>query len=174
MLDATKLDMTIVWKLAKETRIAFLSDHTNPECFNGNALLLSGSNIHDNINSLAGKMKLETISVTKENISNETLKNAATIFTYLNYCPPKISSLIHHMFKTGTLKGIILALKSIMQTSKNNLDKQVSTKIFIKVMKIFNLQHFEEIESITTSKCYSGNCTKKVETRDNLEILGMR
>ena len=89
MLERTKIDHENVWKLVKKTRLAFLFQLTDYIC---DKTLLSYENITDIMDILAKDLNLSTTDSPPktEDIPVKTLENAAKIFTYLFYCPPKI------------------------------------------------------------------------------------
>ena len=104
MLDTTKVEN--VWKIVKKTRLSFLSEHSDPDC-NNDKTLLSDTIIQENINNLAAELNLNTTSTPNEIVSNETLKSAVEMFTYLNYCPSssfkKIFSFSKYLFAENIL-----------------------------------------------------------------------
>ena len=171
----TKLEQENVWKIVKETRKSLLSQNYNPKCQEFDTLL-SDSYIKGNVDILEEKLKLNTIIDRNKNVSDETLQSAAKIFSYLNHCPPKLSSFIKILITTGTPKDIILGLTSTKMTL---LDKRkLFDKVFIQVMNKFNLKHYENIQILTKGKCYTknailGNCGKQLNSTD-VDTLGTR
>ena len=129
MLDRTKHDQEKVWSIVKRTRLSFLTEQSYPDCQDDDTLL-TNTNIQNNINSLAGELELNTTSTPDINVLKRTLKTAAEMFTYLNYCPPKLISFSKHVFQTGTPREIILALTSAIKTSQNVNKKDYFIEIF--------------------------------------------
>ena len=88
-----QVDQKNVWKIVKQIRKSFLSQNTEPECIYGTTLLseslLSDSYMKDNIDVVEEKLKLKIEITQNKNVSVETLQFAASIFTYLNFCPTK-------------------------------------------------------------------------------------
>ena len=177
MLDTTELDLVNVWEIVKKARLSFLLEHSDSDCIGA---LLSDTIIQENINNLAAELNLKTTSTLNEIVSNETLKSAVEMFTYLNYCPAsfnKFFSFSKYLFETGTPKQIILAMIEIMKTSQNAA-KIGKVELFPRVMNIFNLFQYEQIQKITKGKWYTkgtfSNCSKKIKAtnKDKLEILG--
>ena len=164
----TKLEQDNVWEIVKETRKSFLSQNNNPECQESDTLQ-SDSYIKENIDIVEEKLKLNIAINTNKNVSEETLQTTAKMFTYLNYCPPKLLSFIKYLITTGTPKDIILGLTSTKMTL---LDKRkLFDEVFIQVMNKFNLKHYETIQIITKGKCYTKNaifenCGKELNSTD--------
>ena len=173
MLDTTNLDLENVWKIVKKTRLSFLSEHSDSDC-NSNKTLLSDIIILENINNLATELNLNTTSKPKI-LSNETLKAAGEMFTYLNYCPSSIFSFSKYLLETGTPKQIILTMTNVIKNSQNAA-KIGTFELFLKVMNIINLFQYEEIQIITKGKCFTkatfGNCTKMIDVKEKLDFLG--
>ena len=108
---------------------------------------------HSDIKSFAEKLELKTTYSTNRNVSVKTLKTAAYMFTYLNFCPhaPTLTTFLRDLFYSRSAKNILLALTSIMKSSRN-AEKEISTKIFMKAMEIFKLSTYSDIEVITKEK----------------------
>ena len=146
MLDMAKVDVDYVWKIIKETRLSFLSQHLDSECQNDNTLL-SDEIIQHNMNSLSEKLKLDTTSIPNRNSSYETLQTAAEMFTYLNYSPPKLLKIFEGLFKNSSPREILWALTSIIKVSQNAVKKS-SRKILKNTLKVLNITQFEKIGNI--------------------------
>ena len=175
MLDSVHLDQEIVWKIVRQIRKSFLSQKTDPKCQDLNTML-SDRYIKDNIDIVKENLKLKKEFSPNETVTDETLQTAAEIFTYLNYCPPKLLSFIKNLISTGTPKDIILGLTSAKMTLHNL--KESPTKVLIKVMESLGLNHYQNIQMLTKGKCYNknaifGNCGKKINSTDR-DILGIQ
>ena len=125
---------------------------------------------------MAEKLNVNATSTPKDNISHETLKTAAEIFTFLNYCPPKLLPLISNVLRTETPKNIILALTSI-KGSKENPVKKSAMKILIKVLETLKLKTYEKIQTFTKGTCCMndiiGECIKENNyTNEDIRLLG--
>ena len=171
------LPLDNVWSFVKNVRILYLLENSNPECNRDNTLL-SDREIQDIVNSLAGKLQINTTSFLSENISYQTLEMAGEMFTYLSYCPPSIPKLLRFrafLFQTGTPRQILLALTSLIKTLENVNDKEESIKIFSKFMKSLDMIEYENIQIKTKQKCYTnatfGNCPMK-SYKDDKETSG--
>ena len=79
-------DKENVWKIVKETRKPFLYYYSNLPC----NILLPDYIITENIKRIYEKLHLKP-SKPSENITKETLKTAAEMFTYLNTLDPNLS-----------------------------------------------------------------------------------
>ena len=88
------------------------------------------------------------------------------MFTYLNFCPPKLLTFIVHLFETGTPRDMILALAGIKKSLQEASEKRKIIEIFQRVMNTFNLNQYEKLQIITKGKCYSNgtfsNCVRKM------------
>ena len=182
MLDMTQLDLENVWKLVKTTRKSFLSHKFRTksnglDCDRANSYtLLIDYFIKFNIDSLAEKLQLNPTSVPKENVSHKTLQTAGEMFTYLNYCPNKLESIIVQILENGTPKDIILAL-SIPIKALRKVERKSITKILSKVMESLKLETYKNIQMITKGICYTNDtfsrCTsKKSLTNEDIKKLG--
>ena len=164
-------DKENVWKIVKETRKPFLYYYSNLPC----NILLPDHIITENIKRIYEKLHLKP-SKPSENITKETLKTAAEMFTYLNYCPPKqLISFYANLFHNASPKEIIQALTSIRMASQNAA-KEISFKIFRRVKE--NLKFIgEKIHMVTTGKCFNngtyGKCNRKKDIiKKDMKILG--
>ena len=152
----TDLDQKNVWKIVRQIRKSFLSQNpmvsTNQGCQAYNKLL-SIEDINDNIKSFGEKLELKTTYSTNRNVSVKTLKTAAFMFTYLNFCPhaPTLTTFLQDLFYSRSAKNILLALASIMKSSRN-AEKEISTKVLMKAMEIFKLSIYRDIDVITKEK----------------------
>ena len=164
MLDMTLFDQKNIWKFVRQTRKEFLYQQPELECLNQN-ILLSDSKIDENVNTLAEKLKVNTTSTPKESVSDEILDTAVKIFTYLNHCPPKIMLFMANLVKSTSTKGIILALTNVMKTSKYN-EKELTTKVFFRLLKRLSLEHYKKIQTISKRKM------KMVVFEDTPDTLG--
>ena len=169
-----QFDQENVWKIVKETRKSFLSQHKNPECLD-DGTLLSDNSIKDNIDTVEKKLKLSPIYSPNKKVSGNTLEDAVNVYTYLNYCPPELLHYVKDLITTGSPKDIILGLTGAKRMLQNQ--KQSISKLFIKIMENLNLKDYETIQIITKGKCYNkdaifGNCGKKFNT-SNKEISGI-
>ena len=182
MLDTSQLDLENVWKLVKTTRKSFLSHKFRTksnglDCDRANSYtLLIDYFIKFNIDSLAEKLGLNPLSVPNENVSHKTLETAGEIFTYLNYCPDKLESIITNVLENETPKDIILAFISILKSSTNSI-KQSMRNILSKVMESFKLDTYEKIQILTKGNCYTNDafsrCTSKMNfTAEDISQLG--
>ena len=184
MLDMTQLDLENVWKLVKTTRKSFLSHKFRTksnglDCDRANSYtLLIDYFIKFNIDSLAEKLELNPTSVPNENVSHKTLETAGEMFTYLNYCPNKLESIIVQILENGTPKDILLAFSSILNSSPKNSIKRSSRNILLKVLKSLELDTYEKIQILTKGKCYYNdtlsNCKSKMSfTDEDIRKLGL-
>ena len=165
MLHVTKLDQVHVWKIVKKIRLTFLSEHATPDCISTKTIL-SDTHIPSIINNLGKELKLNITFAKNANVSFTTFETAAEMFTYLNLCPPKIPKYLQfhiHLFESATTtREIVLALTSIMKTLDIANEKEATIKIFKRVMDIFNLTKYRDIQNILKGKCdtnTTGNCT---------------
>ena len=90
MLDIMELDQKNTWKIVKETRQLILT--MDFECVNSDSLISDSYFVVSDffIKIVQSKLQLNTASTPKRNIPDYTLKTAAQMFLYLNFCPPKL------------------------------------------------------------------------------------
>ena len=155
MLAKNKLNQENIWKVIRQIRKSFLSFDFNPSCDIGNPLLFHNNHIKKNIKTVGEKLKVNTTYSRNKEVSEIILQTAADMFTYLNFCPSAeartLSNFLQDLFNSRSAKNILLALTSIMKSSKN-AKKESSTKIFMKAMEIFKLSTYSDIEVITKEK----------------------
>ena len=126
--------------------------HIDPTCQNSESdTLVSDTYIKDNIDIVEEKLKLNKETSPNKNVSDEILLFSANLFTYLNYCPPKDFYVLSSITKSESARNILLALTSMMKTSKN-AGKESYTKIFTKATEIMNLSIYKDIDVITREK----------------------
>ena len=169
-MDKVQFDQKNVWKIVKKIRKSFLSQLKDPKC---QVLLLSDSDIKDNIDVVEEKLNLNIEIDPNENVSDETLQFTADLFTYLNYCPPEHFHVLSSIIKSESAKNILLALTSMMKTSKTKTGKQSSTKIFTKAMEIFSLFIYRDIDdAITKEKGFDDQRNNLEHYHETLKVLG--
>ena len=134
----TKLDQVNVWKIVEKTRNLFLSEHNDPECQDDDTLL-SDEHIKDNLVTFEKNLKLNNTATSTpvDNVSYKILETAAQMFTYLNYCPPKLYSFFRDIKQTASPKEILSVLVSMLRVSSESGQK-ISNRIFTKAMEMFN------------------------------------
>ena len=182
MLDITKVDEESLWKIVKKTRNSFLLEHPDPYCQGSNTgySTLSYKDMQVMINNLERELGLNATSTLNENAPMKTLQISGEMFTYLNSCPSsfkKILSFTKYLIENETPSQIMLALTSLIKTSKNAA-KDRAVEIFTKAMETFHLLQYEEIQIITKGKCYNkatfDTCSKNNNTtnKEKLDFLG--
>ena len=70
-----------------------------------------------------------------------------------------------NLVKSTSTKGIILALTNVMKTSKYN-EKELTTKVFFRLLKRLSLEHYKKIQTISKRKM------KMVVFEDTPDTLG--
>ena len=173
MLDKAQLDQGKLWKIVQKIRKSVPSIHFDAKC----DVVIRKDYIKDNLDYLSETLKLNVSSIPQENISPQLLQTAGEVFTYLNYCPPKLLPLIKHFLENETPKNIILSLRNIIKSPQKSVNKS-SRKMLMKVMETFKLNEYEKIQKITKGKCYVngtfGNCTINMDFNEgDLKLLGL-
>ena len=169
MLDKVQLDQEKIWKIVRQIRKSFLSQLKNPKCQNGETLL-SDTYIKDNIDVVEETFKLHIEIKPKKSLSHETLQFAANLFTYLSYCPTK-DFYVLSVIKSESAKSILLALISMMKTSKN-AGLKTSTEIFTKAMAMFHLITYKGMDAINKEKGFDDWRNDLKHYNDILKVLG--
>ena len=178
LYNMTQVGHENVWKLIKEARKSlFLSKNKQMDCDVYKVLFVDNL-IKFNIDSLAEKLEMNPTYVPNENVSHKTLETAGEMFTYLNYCPNKLESIIVQILENGTPKDILLAFSSILNSSPKNSIKRSSRKILLKVLKSLELDTYEKIQILTKGKCYTNdtfsNCKSMMSfTDEDTRKLGL-
>ena len=169
MLDRVHLDQENVWKIVRQVRKSFLSQLKDPKCQDHNTLL-SDSYIKDNIDFVEEKLNLHITITPNKNVSDETLQFAAKLFTYLNYCPTKDFYVLPSVIKSESAKNILLALTSMMKTSKNAGLK--TSEIFTKAMEMFQLITYKGMDAINKEKGFDDWRNDLKHHNERLKVLG--
>ena len=100
-----KLKKANVWNIVRETRNRKLYEQAYT-C--QNPILLSYNHIKTNIDRIEEELNLNTTisAFPPENLTSETLRTAADLFTFLNHCPSSnLISLIAHLFKNELINN---------------------------------------------------------------------
>jgi len=169
MLDKVQLDQEKIWKIVRQIRKSFLSQLKNPKCQNSETLL-SDTYIKDNIDVVEETFKQHIEIKPKKSLSHETLQFAANLFTYLSYCPTK-DFYVLSVIKSESAKNILLALISMMKTSKNAGIK-TSTEIFTKAMEMFQLISYKDMDAINKEKGFDDWRNDLKHHNERLKVLG--
>ena len=174
MLDKVQPEEENVWKIVRQIRKSFLSQLKESKCNSEVETLVTDSNIKANIDVVEEKLKLNTSYSTNKDISYKTLQTSADIFTYLNFCTNAefrtLSTFLKDLFNSKSAKHILLALSSMMKTSKRSGNNS-STKIFSKTMEIFGLITYRDIDAITKEK---GLDDDFIHYNRTLKVLGIQ
>ena len=94
------------------------------------------------------------------------------MFTYLNFCPSKISNFYKDLIFEGSSKDIILSTANIIKR-RRNAEKETAIKIWNMIDEQLENLNYRKIESVTMGrKNHYGNCTYST-CNENLEELGL-
>ena len=90
-------------------------------------------------------MGLNSTTTHYEHVTEKTFHTAVEIFTYLNFCTTnfKLVSFYSTLFKTESPKDILSAL-----TNLKDIPRDVSDKIFRRVMENFHLVEYLNIKKV--------------------------
>ena len=117
MMDLTQIYLENFWQIVKEARKSFLLQQNDSKC----NTFLSDDLIVGNIETLEKKLYINMTveNELRKNITKQTLKIAAEVFTYLNYCPIRLFYFVRDILKYESPRNILLSLASIMKVSEN-------------------------------------------------------
>ena len=149
-----------IWAIVKKQRKDFY--FSSDACNNS---MLRFDVIEDIIDAIEQSQNISSTTDLYENVTQETFDTAGKIFTYLGLCPPDTHKFYDDLFTEETPKNIILAMLSMLKTTRN-ADRISSQKIFLNVadkLKIDN--HYSNINDLTSANC-TMNCN------DILKVLG--
>ena len=136
-----------VFKHIIKIRMSLLSQYTDTDCDSADTLLLDKI-LQDSVNGLAAELKLNTTSTLNKNLSNSFLKYAAEKFIYLNYCPSKLLCFLVDLLRSGTVREILLALSSVINTLGNHDKKKETTvNVFDSILNSLSQREFEKIST---------------------------
>ena len=164
--------MTII----NSTRRNFLSQNHSPAFFKKGSqtlgdgqemeipILLEETLINNIIGELENRLNITQDSSIHSDVTNQILQAAAQIFTFLNFCPPKILKFYESLFRNASSKNILLALTNVVKVSQNAA-KRSAIKILQTTLKTLRLAQFEKIEALATG-------TGILDLDDN-DVLGL-
>ena len=135
--------------------------------------------ISENVNKVEENLNLTATANNNsifENVRQETLEEAFKMYTYLNFCPPKIKYFYTEIFKNASPKNMISALAGLLKTSSNLAEKEIASKIFPKLMEKLKLTYYKSINLITDVDDSDGDCVTNTAdsqfSNNSIRILG--
>ena len=162
--------MDNVWKIIKDLRRNFLTGNRSKECETEDNQI-SKKERKSNIDHVQEKLKTTQIQENVlENVKREILQLGVEMYTYLNFCTPKIIKFYKELLLQGSTKDIILALTNIMKT-KRNAEESTAKKIWKKLKEEFKFtsKNSKKIRSLTWTEIQ--NCTKNCS--EDLKNIGL-
>ena len=169
MLHKNLNDIDDFWKIIKEVRKEFLRGNTDPKCYDNK---IASTNIQRNIDEVEKNFTTKPINQSKENITEDILQTGAEMFTYLNFCPPKLLMFYKKLLLQGSIKDIILAFTNMMKT-RRNAEKSLATKLWNKIERKLKHLKYRKIDSLTFKQLdYSQICNKTKVCSEDFESLG--
>ena len=170
ILHREEFDVKKIWNVVKDTRKSFLSENNDYECEND--IILSDLHIIENVEKVHLELVIERNSEPFENVTDETSKIGFEMFTYLNFCPSKISTFYKDLIFEGSSKEIILSTANIIKR-RRNAEKETAIKIWNMIDEQLENLNYRKIESVTMGRKNNyGNCTYST-CNENLEALGL-
>ena len=142
----TENDINHTWDIVKNIREKFLLEHPKYECQLADTLI-ADQYITENIDIIERELQVQQNDTIFDNITKEALEIGAEIYTYLNYCPPRIIQFYKELLLKGSEKEIILVLTNIMKT-RRNAEMETAESIWKKIDLEFNFL-YQNIEKIT-------------------------
>ena len=115
MVDLTQINFENVWQIVKEARKSFLLQQKDAKC----SSFLPDDLITGNFETFEKKLNINMMINNRNNITKQTLKTAAEVFTYLNFCPNRLFYFVRDILKYESSRNILLSLASIMKVSEN-------------------------------------------------------
>ena len=160
----TRDNVDEIWSIVKEAKKNFT--HSSNACSKESRtkVLFKSDVIKDIIDGIEQRRNLNSTSDLYKNVTQETFDMAAKMATYLFLCPSDTHSFYDVLFRTETPKNIVLAMLSMLKTTRN-AGKIAAEKIVGKVAEKLKIDHFKNIDDLINGKCTT-NCT------DILEIFG--
>ena len=158
MLQQNHDDIDNIWIIIKKVRKNYLSHSDDPECLEyDNKITLN--DIMKNIDKVKEYLRTKSTDYdyydyddydydSHENITEDNLQTGAEMFTYLNFCPPKLLKFYKELLLQGSTKDIILAMTNTIKMRKN-AEKSSATIFWSKIdEKLRNLK-YKIIDSVT-------------------------
>ena len=124
LLHSKQNDVDFIWKIIKKIRMEYLNVFSaNKDCDFANSFL-SDLNIKENLNNLHREIKVDPSEIKSLDIDPSTLKSAAEMFIYLNFCPKLLvispwRKFYRDLFVKHSPDMFILTLNRILITSRN-------------------------------------------------------
>ena len=154
LLHSKQNEVDFIWKIIKKIRMEYLNVFSaNKDCDFANSFL-SDLNIKENINNLHHEIKVEPSEIKSLDIDPSTLKSAAEMFIYLNFCPKLLvispwRKFYRDLFVKHSPDMFILTLNRIMITSRNKEGmSNVPEHLLRKIRETLQLQH-QKIQVLT-------------------------
>ena len=153
MIHQTQYNFETIWGIIKDVRTSFMENIDPDEC-GVDYKMPQNEYISKNINKVEEKFEFSSNSNNSifENVSQETFEEAFKMYTFLNFCPPKMKYFYTEIFKNASPKNMISALAGLLKTSRNAAEKEAATKIFPKLMEKLKLTYYKSIDLITGMK----------------------
>ena len=82
-----------------------------------------------------------------KNLSIDEINFAGEMFTSLNVCPTKFARIYTKIIMNGTASKIIKLSNNLVKKSPSDF-KPKATKIFSKILSVFNIQYINSVEEI--------------------------
>ena len=161
-------DPEIVWKEVRKARHSYLTKYTgSSHCHEDYPALLNYDEIKSNVKNVINDEQNPFVSFFPlENVTKEELETAAAMFLYLNYCPPRLFLFYKELFKTSSVKDIILSFTSILRKSRNAA-KNSSYRIW-SIVREYLHPLFSQYEEI----CLKNKGSKLLKEKYNCSLFG--
>ena len=151
MLHFEQVQQDSFWNFMREIRVMNVFTQEDIECSkDSDCILFTEKMLKKNNFMMETKLGMTSNYKILENVKKETLQLAAEMFTYLNFCPKKLDSVLMYqqIFKKATAKDILLALNSIRRKS-TSFDKNIVEQVWSFVTNKLNITSYKKLKSYT-------------------------
>ena len=151
MLHFEQVQQDSFWNFMREIRVMNVFTQEDIECSkDSNCILFTEKMLKKNNFMMETKLGMTSNYKILENVKKETLQLAAEMFTYLNFCPKKLDSVLMYqqIFKKASAKDILLALNSIRRKS-TSFDKNIVEQVWSFVTNKLNITSYKKLKSYT-------------------------
>ena len=145
-----------MWETVKKIRNSYIFDYVGLP-INCERNLIHRNHIYENTDKIINLLGLDNVKnlwKVMDNVTTETCTVAGEMFTYLNYCPHSLMTVSHRVFQNGSLRDFLVAMSSIQTNAKSISEKEISLKIWNKLMEKCNMS-YSHIERISSGKTIS-------------------
>ena len=139
--------------------------------------LIKEDDISDLVKSVEDHLGLESDSTVHENITEESMRTASEMLTYLSFCPPEAEmdakrKELDLSLKVYSPKEVLIILNRLLRANRTNLPYRDAFSRFLeKLRKAWNLQYKEIQALMTGNNCEDCRLSQKLIDNPKLAAI---